>query len=219
RWVSYEYRGPYKLGKKFHEAIIASTEVPNGYFVEPGEYRFMTEEQTKQIYFVLAISILLVFMITAALFESLSQPFVIMLTVPLALVGVFLAFFFTDTPFERSAYIGVILLGGIVVNNAIILVDHINRLRRQNMDLIQATVGGCTDRARPILMTTATTVTGLLPLLFFTKSGETIWYALALATIGGMTTSAFFTLTIIPVLYVVSYKIKERIILKLKATA
>jgi len=150
---------------------------------------------------VLALSILLVFMVTAALFESLRQPLVIILTIPLALIGIFLIFYFTDTNFDRSAYIGVIFLSGIVVNNAIILVDHINALRRQGMKLYDAIVTGAADRVRPILMTTGTTIFGLLPLVLFAEEKTSIWFSLALSTIGGLVSSTLFVLTAIPIFY------------------
>ncbi|NIP82663.1 MAG: hypothetical protein GWM90_26970, partial [Gemmatimonadetes bacterium] len=130
RYVSYEFRGPTKLGDRVQEAVIANTFLPPGYEIETGnEWRWDDEEQ-RQIYGVLALAILLVFMVTAALFESLRQPLTVLLAVPMALIGVFLIFFYTGATFTREAYVGVIMMGGIVVNNAILLVDHINHLRR-----------------------------------------------------------------------------------------
>jgi len=210
RMVSFEYRGPWKLGDKLVKSIIKTTQLPPGYKLERGIFYFLQEKEKKQIYFVLALSILLVYMVTAALFESLLHPFVIILTVPLALIGVFLIFFLTDTPFDRSAYIGVILLGGIVVNNSIILVHHINSLRRKGLGVLDAVIQGSKDRLRPILMTTATTVIGLLPLVLFTKE-ESIWYSLALATIGGLLSSTTMVLTVIPCVYLVFERLKSGI--------
>jgi len=201
RFVSFEYRGPYKMGDRLVESLIKNTQLPPGYKLERRFYFFMREKEKRQIYFVLALSLLLVYMVTAALFESLLHPFIIILTVPLALIGVFLIFFFTDTPFDRSAYIGVILLGGIVVNNSIILVHHINSLRRKGMAVLEAVTQGCRERLRPILMTTFTTIIGLLPLVLFTKE-ESIWYSLSLATIGGLLSSTVMVLTVIPAIYV-----------------
>jgi HAE1 family hydrophobic/amphiphilic exporter-1 len=128
-----------------------------------------------------------------------------MVTVPLGLIGVFIIFLITHTNFDSSAYIGVILLCGIVVNNGIILIDHINNLRRNGMELHSALVQACQDRIRPILMTTATTIFGLLPFVLLDPGkGEghaRIWYTLSLSTIGGLITSTIFTLTVIPVFY------------------
>jgi HAE1 family hydrophobic/amphiphilic exporter-1 len=203
RYVSYEFRGPTKLGDRTRDAVIAATRLPEGYTIEgEQEWSWSTEEQ-EQIYQVLAISLVLIFMVTAALFESLRQPFVVLLAVPMALVGVFLIFYFMDASFTREAYIGVIMMGGIVVNNAILLVDHVNLLRRKyGMPLREATVQGTIERVRPILMTSFTTVLGLMPLVLFSEYADAnIWNALGLALIGGLTSSTLFVLTITPALY------------------
>ncbi|MFC1660558.1 efflux RND transporter permease subunit [Gemmatimonadota bacterium] len=203
RTVAYEFRGPRKLGDLVHDAVIDATNVPPGYTIkEPEGFRW-TEEEREQIYFVLAISILLVYMVTAALFESLKQPLCVLLTVPMALIGVFLMFFYTNATFTREAYIGVIMMGGIVVNNAILLVDHINQLRREGgARLEDAILTGTLERVRPILMTTTTTVLGLLPLVLFSQGADAnIWNALAYALIGGLLSSTLFVLTTTPALY------------------
>jgi hydrophobic/amphiphilic exporter-1 (mainly G- bacteria), HAE1 family len=130
--VSYEFRGPNKLGDRVHEAVMKSTRLPAGYtVVGREEWRWSDDERT-QIYIVLGVSLLLVFMVTAALFESLRQPLCVLLTVPMALIGVFLVFFFTGASFTREAFIGVIMMGGVVTNNATLLVDHVNQLRRRD---------------------------------------------------------------------------------------
>jgi HAE1 family hydrophobic/amphiphilic exporter-1 len=139
-------------------------------------------------------------MLTAALFESFFHPFTIILTVPLALIGVFLGYWFFDKGFDRSAYVGVILMGGIVVNNSIILVDHINSLRRF-LPRRDAVVRAARERARPILMTTFTTVIGLLPLIIAAEEGQDQWYTLAFTICISLPVATFFTLTIIPLVY------------------
>lgn len=201
RWVTFEFRGPYKLGKKFVKAIVENTHLPPGYELVLQDFYSMGKEEKQQIYIVLSVSLLLVFMVTSALFESIRQPFAVILTVPLALIGVFLIFYLTDAGFDRNAYIGVILLSGIVVNNSIILVDRINRLRKTKTDLIAAIVAGAKDRLRPILMTSITTIFGLLPLVLFASDKTSMWYSLALATIGGLCSSVLLVLTVIPVVY------------------
>jgi multidrug efflux pump subunit AcrB len=203
RYISYEFRGPTKLGDRIQEAVMANTFLPPGYEIETGtEWRWDDEEQ-RQIYGVLALSILLVFMVTAALFESLRQPLTVLLAVPMALVGVFLIFFYTGAAFTREAYVGVIMMGGVVVNNAILLVDHINHLRRvEGMALEAATLRGTLERVRPILMTSTTTIMGLLPLVLFSETAnENIWNALAYALIGGLASSTVLVLTVTPALY------------------
>jgi HAE1 family hydrophobic/amphiphilic exporter-1 len=142
-------------------------------------------------------------MVTAALFESLRQPFCVLLTVPMALIGVFLIFYFTDASFTREAVIGVIMMGGIVVNNAILLVDHVNLLRRSyGLPLRDAVVRGTLERVRPILMTSFTTIFGLLPLVFFSDYADSnIWNALGLSLIGGLSSSTLLVLTVTPAIY------------------
>ena len=203
RFIAYEFRGPTKLGDVVQEAVVSNTFLPPGYSIETGNDWQWDDEEQRQIYGVLVLSILLVFMVTSALFESLRQPLTVLLTVPMALIGVFLIFFYTGAGFTREAYIGVIMMGGIVVNNAILLVDHINHLRRvEGMALAAATLRGTLERVRPILMTSTTTIMGLLPLVLFSESAnENIWNALAYALIGGLASSTVLALTVTPALY------------------
>ncbi|HUH13586.1 MAG TPA: efflux RND transporter permease subunit [Longimicrobiales bacterium] len=212
RTVAYEFRGPTKLGDLYHETMIAATALPPGYSIEARQQWRWSEEEKGQIFGVLAISILLVFMVTAALFESLRQPVTVLLTVPMALVGVFLIFFYTGANFTREAYVGVIMMGGIVVNNAILLVDHVNQVRRSSgLSLEEALLRGTLERVRPILMTSATTILGLLPLVLFAESANAnIWNALGYALIGGLTSSTLFVLTITPALYLLFERGPER---------
>jgi HAE1 family hydrophobic/amphiphilic exporter-1 len=212
RYVSYEFRGPTKLGDRTRDAVIAATQLPEGYEIEgEHEWNWSSDEQ-RQIWLVLGISLGLIFMVTAALFESVRQPLVVLLTVPMALVGVFLMFFYTKASFTREAYIGVIMMGGIVVNNAILLVDHINHLRRvEGVPFKQAIVQGTLERVRPILMTSTTTIVGLLPLVLFSEYADAnIWNALAYALIGGLASSTFFVLTVTPALYMMVERRLER---------
>jgi multidrug efflux pump subunit AcrB len=203
RFIAYEFRGPTRLGDRVQEAVIEASFLPAGYAIETGnDWRWSTAEQ-RQIFGVLALAILLVLMVTAALFESVRQPFTVLLTVPMALIGVFLIFRYTGASFTREAYIGVIMMAGIVVNNAILLVDHVNHLRRvDGMTLEAATIRGTLERVRPILMTSTTTIVGLLPLVLFSESAnENIWNALAYALIGGLASSTVLVLTVTPALY------------------
>jgi HAE1 family hydrophobic/amphiphilic exporter-1 len=214
RTVAYEFRGPRKLGDLTHEEVINRTDVPPGYTVKKADsFFFVSEEQRAQIVMVLVIALVLVYMVTAALFESLLQPLCVILTVPLALIGVYLIFFYTAASFTREAYVGVIMMFGIVVNNAILLVDHINGIRTRNPSLIlpEAILRGTLERVRPILMTTTTTVLGLLPLVLFgDPAGSNIWDALALVLIGGLLSSTLFVLTITPAAYHVLERAKLR---------
>ena len=203
RTVAYEFRGPYKLGDLYHSTIVNGTDVPPGYTVKKADRWRWSSEERSQLLLVLGVALLLVYMVTAALFESVRQPLCVVLTVPMALIGVFLLFFFIDAQFTREAWMGVIMMCGIVVNNSILLVDHINRLRRERgLDLEAAIVRGTRERVRPILMTTTTTVLGLLPLVIFSQTADSnIWNALAYSLIGGLLSSTFLVLTATPALY------------------
>lgn len=206
RYIRYEFKGPYKMHETFRDAVLENTKLPPGYSLETGSSYFMGTEEKQEIYFVILIAVLLVYMTTAALYESFLLPLVVILTVPMALIGVFLTFFLLDKGFDRSAYIGVVLLAGIVVNNSIILVDHINRLRRSGMGFIDAVIQGAIDRVRPILMTSTTTIFAMIPLVltYLGKTeSESLWQALSLSTIGGLISATPLTLTVIPILIVI----------------
>ena len=214
RTVEYEFRGPYKLGDVTHKAVIEATSVPPGYTVKKADgYGFWSREDQTQIYMILAVAIFLVYMVTAALFESLRLPLCVLLTVPMALIGVFLLFFYADAHFTREAYIGVIMMGGIVVNNAILLVDHISRVRREySLALKPAILRGTLERVRPILMTSTTTIMALLPLVLFSPSANAnIWNAIAYTLIGGLVASTFLVLTVTPALYLLFERGRESV--------
>lgn len=201
RSVAWEFRGPRKLGDVVRDAVLEQMELPPGYRIEAEDRFRWSEEEERQVWWAVAFAVALVFMVTAALFESLAAPLVVLLTLPLALIGVFLVFFYTGATFTRTAYIGAIMMGGIVVNNAILIVYHVGELRERLPDR-EAILLGTLERVRPILMTTATTVLGLLPLVLFAGSqDENIWNALALATIGGLLSSTLFVLLAIPAAY------------------
>jgi HAE1 family hydrophobic/amphiphilic exporter-1 len=212
RIVSYEFRGPQKLGDRIRDQVIASTALPPGYSVEGAQVWSWDAEEKAQIFGVLGVSILLIFMVTAAIFESLKLPLTVLLTVPMALIGVFLLFFYTGATFTREAYVGVIMMGGIVVNNSILLVDHINQLRRlYGLPLMEALERGTLERVRPILMTSLTTICGLLPLVLFSETADqNIWNALAYALIGGLSSSTVLVLTVTPALYAIFERRAER---------
>ncbi|MBT8462765.1 MAG: efflux RND transporter permease subunit, partial [Gemmatimonadetes bacterium] len=201
RTVAWEFRGPRKLGDLIRDAVVEATTLPPGYKIEEDDRWGWDEEEKTQVYVAIIFAVLLIYMVTAALFESLAAPFVVLLTLPLALIGVFLIFFYADATFTRTAYIGTIMMAGIVVNNAILIVYHIGELR-QSMPTRDAILQGTLERVRPILMTTFTTVFGLLPLVLFAQSqDENIWNSLALATIGGLISSTLFVLVAVPVAY------------------
>lgn len=201
--IMWEFRGPSKAEERYRKAVFSSLHLPPGFSATLDEQWYVTEEEQKQINFAIAVALVIIFMILAALYESFITPFFVLLAVPLSLIGVFVAFVVAKAPFDPTAYIGVLLLSGIVVNNAILLVDHINLRRKQGLGLVEAVVRGTKDRVRPIFMTTATTVFGMLPLLLIGAGANKrqIWSSLALCTVGGLTTSTLLILVVIPVLY------------------
>lgn len=152
------------------------------------------------------LGVLLVYMVMAAQFESLKDPFVIMFSVPFALTGVIFGFLLTGTSLSIISFIGLIMLIGIVVNNAIVLIDYTNQMRAQGMKLYEAVVVSCRRRLRPILMTTLTTVFGTLPMAAFSGEGAEIWRPLGITLIGGLSLSTFVTLILIPTMYFIFEK-------------
>ncbi len=148
------------------------------------------------------VAVLLVYMVMASQFESLLEPFVILFSVPLALAGVVLALAISGTTLQVTALIGLILLAGVVVNNGIVLIDVLKHRREQGMDLIEAAQEAARSRLRPILMTSLTTILGMIPLAFEIGDGSEMWAPMARAVIGGMIVSTFLTLLVIPAGYV-----------------
>ena len=212
RIVRYEFRGPTKLGNFYKDAVVKATQLPPGFSIADEERWYWSQEEKSQIYLVLGFGIVLIFMVSAALFESIRQPLCVLLTVPMALIGVFSMFWLAGASFTREAYIGTIMMAGIVVNNAILLLDHVNQLRRrEGLPLEEALVRGSTERVRPILMTSVTTITGLLPLVLFSEAADAnIWNALGYALIGGLTSSTILVLTVTPALYLLFERRAER---------
>ena len=168
-----------------------------------GEY----EEQQKAfngLILCLVLAVILVYMVMAAQFESLRDPLVIIFSIPLAAVGVILILFLTNTTFNIQAFIGIIMLAGIVVNNAIVLVDYINVLRRRDgLPLRQAVELAGRRRLRPILMTTLTTVLAMVPMALGIGEGGEVQAPMARVVIGGLTASTLITLVFIPTLYTI----------------
>lgn len=201
--VMWEFRGPSKAAENYKKSIFASLKLPPGFSATLEETWLLTEEEKAQIKFAILFALALIFMILSSLYESFVQAFFIILAVPLAMIGVFVAFVIADFSFDSSAYIGVILLGGIVVNNAILVVDHINLKRKQGFPLLEAVVIGAKERVRPIFMTAGTTVLGMFPLLLIQAevAKRKIWASLALSTVGGLISSTIFILIIIPIFY------------------
>ncbi len=145
--------------------------------------------------------IILVFIVMAAQFESLTYPFIIMFSLPFSFSGVWLILWMTGDTINMMSGIGMIMLIGIVVKNGIVLVDFINLCRERGQGIIQAVVTAGRSRLRPVIMTTMTTILGMLPLAVSGGQGSEIWKPMGLAVIGGLTVSTVLTLLLIPVLY------------------
>jgi len=164
------------------------------------------EEQKKafvDLGLLLVLGIILVYMVMAAQFESLLDPFIIMFAVPFTFTGVFLAFLATGTTLSIITFLGIIMLMGIVVNNAIVLISYINILRGRGYSMLEAVTQGGKDKLRPVLMTTITTLVGLLPLAISRGEGSETWQPLGITMIGGLTVSTLITMLFVPTLYAV----------------
>jgi HAE1 family hydrophobic/amphiphilic exporter-1 len=175
---------------------------PEGYGWSWGEWGRDRDEGLGVMLRGVLLSLLLVVLLMAAVFESMLQPLAIVITLPLAFFGAFWSLWLGGFTLDSVAFIGIIVLIGIVVNNGIVMVDHVNALRRAGRDRVSALIEGCGDRLRPVLMTAITTIFGLLPLAFstFTVAGAYI-DSLAVAVLGGMLSSTLFTLVALPVWY------------------
>ncbi|HET6349671.1 MAG TPA: efflux RND transporter permease subunit [Candidatus Krumholzibacteria bacterium] len=248
--VNWEYLGTDQMRQKYIKDVLAGIQLPYGYHAEEGRQEFLTEEEEQQIGLAMTLAVVFVFIALAALLESLELPLLILLSVPMSLVGVFVIFWLTHSVFDSSAKIGLVLLFGVAVNNAILLVSRYRAeatlilksrlgedpelstslfppLRRtpggkdmrvlprdERVKLLQRAVShGTRVRMHSILLTTGTTVAGLAPLLVHLNetADKDIWENLALASIGGLTSSTLLALVMIPVLYSLSVRCAWRV--------
>ncbi|MFA5085234.1 MAG: efflux RND transporter permease subunit, partial [Candidatus Omnitrophota bacterium] len=187
---------------------LGDLKLPEGYYFRlGGNYPTMIATQN-QVWPTLILVIVLIYLVLASLFESYAQPLIIMLSVPLAVIGVVIALYASGKSVGMGVFVGLMMLGGIVVNNAILLIDHANQLRKKNIKYLKAIVMASRDRLRPILMTTITTLLGLLPMAISTEEGSNLWSPLAITVMGGLISSMVLTLLIVPSAYVVSEDFK-----------
>ena len=191
------------LGSAAAEAgdIVSRIAMPAGISAIVSGQSEEMEASFKSMQFALLLAVFLVYLVMASQFESLIHPLVILFTIPLALVGAVLALYITGTTVNIVAFIGIIMLAGIVVNNAIVLVDLINQLRAQGKERFEAILEAGTARLRPILMTSLTTTLGLLPMAMGFGEGSEVRTPMAITVIGGLTVSTLLTLVVIPVVY------------------
>ena len=186
------------------EQIVAELEamsLPTGYDWRIGGQRQEMETSFASMKLAIVLAIFMVYLVMASQFESLLHPLVILFSVPFALIGLLGTLFLSNTAISIVVLIGGILLAGIVVNNAIILVDYTNQLRRRGSSKLEALQRAGEVRLRPILMTTATTVLGLLPMAIGLGEGSELRRPMALTVVGGLITSTALTLLIIPAVY------------------
>ena len=183
--------------------------LPAGYYLEYGGEEESAKESNAQLIIVIALAVFLLFVVMAVQYDSLIDPVIIMVTLPLALIGAFLLLAVTHTPFGATVFLGLILLVGIVVNNAIVLVEYINNLRKERrLSVYDAVVEGASLRVRPILMTSITTIIGLSPLVFGWGEGLEMLRPLAITVVGGLSGSMLLTLFVIPCVYSIFHKAK-----------
>lgn len=180
---------------------IGELDVPPGVQVELSGTLEDQQEAFGQLGLLLIIVSLLVYIVMASQFESLTYPFIILFTVPFAFVGSLLFLTVLGEPLGIMGYVGLIMLVGMVVKNGIVLIDYINLNRERGMSIIKAVVHGGRSRLRPVLMTTLTTILGMIPLAIGTGQGSEMWQSLGISIIGGMTFSTIITLILIPALY------------------
>lgn len=190
---------------------VAGIDLPKDYTITVTGEEEQRKESMGSLMFALVLSVVLVYMVMASQFESLLHPFTILLTIPLAVVGAILLFWITGTTINIMGVIGIVMLGGIAVNNSIILVDRITQIKESGVELTDAIVQAGQQRIRPIIMTTLTTILALLPMTFGFGDGASLRSPMAIAVIGGLVTSTILSLIVIPCVYMVLEQAKMAI--------
>ena len=183
------------------QSEIDKIDIPSEIIVDIGGSYKDQQEAFADLGVLFVIIVLLVYIVMASQFESLTYPFIIMFSVPFGISGVVLIMWMTGGTLNLMSFIGLIMLVGIVVKNGIVLVDYINLNRERGMGIIRAVVEGGKSRLRPVLMTSFTTILGMLPLALSQSEGSEMWRPMALTVIGGLTVSTVLTLLVVPVLY------------------
>jgi HAE1 family hydrophobic/amphiphilic exporter-1 len=193
---------------------VEKMEIPGGYSILVTGEEEKRQESINSLLFALILSVVLVYMVLASQFESLLHPFTILLTIPLAVVGAVWLFFITGVTINMMGVIGIVMLTGIAVNNAIILVDRIHQLTASGLELVEAIVQAGQQRIRPIIMTSLSTILALLPLAFRVGEGGELRSPMAIAVVGGLITSTLMSLMVIPCVYYLLERLKRRFVNK-----
>jgi len=184
-------------------AIIDKMDIPSDVTIQvAGSYEDQ-QDSFRDLGTLAILIVVLVFIVMAAQFESLTYPFIIMFSLPFAFSGVLMALFFTKSTLSVMSLLGAIMLIGIVVKNGIVLIDYITLCRERGLAVLNSVVTAGKSRLRPVLMTTATTVLGMIPMAIGGGQGSEMWSPMAIAVIGGLTVSTILTLVLIPTLYCV----------------
>jgi len=196
---------PYKISlgdlAKNIQSEVDKMDIPKDVLIEIGGAYEDQQESFQDLAMLLLLSLVLVYIVMASQFESLKMPFIIMFSIPFAFTGVILALYFTNTTLSVIAALGAIMLVGIVVKNAIVLVDYINLMRDRGYELDEAIIESGKSRLRPVLMTALTTILGMLPLALSTGEGSEIWSPMGISVIGGLVFSTIITMIIVPIIY------------------
>jgi HAE1 family hydrophobic/amphiphilic exporter-1 len=201
-------------------AVLANIPRPADYELRFGGEFEEQQEAFQNMTFAAILALVLVYMVMASQFESMRDPFIILFSIPLAFIGIVLMLLFTKTTFNIQGFLGVIVLLGIVVNNAIVLIDYTNLLRREyGYALREAVINAGRRRLRPILMTTVTTVLGLTPMALGLGEGGELQAPMARVVVGGLITSTLITLVFIPMVYITVEEISERMKARREAVA
>jgi HAE1 family hydrophobic/amphiphilic exporter-1 len=198
-----------KAAAIFEQRILRSVAMPKGIRADLGGEIAEMKDSFRGLLFALVLALILVYMVMAAEFENLTQPWIIMGTVPLALIGIVAACLLCSVKVGIMACLGMIVLGGIVVNNGIMLIDCINQRRGKGMDMLAAVTEASVARLRPILMTATTNIVGLMPLALGLSDGAQLQRPMAIVIIGGMAVSTFLSLYVVPAAYC-RHELKQR---------
>ncbi|TDP88777.1 HAE1 family hydrophobic/amphiphilic exporter-1 [Halanaerobium saccharolyticum] len=198
------------------QSRLSEVELPDGYrFSYEGEFEDM-QESFSSLGMAFGLAVILIYMVMASQFESLVHPFTIMFTIPLAVIGVIFGMYLTNSIVSVASILGLITLAGIVVNNAIVMVDYINQLRRRGTERIEAIITAGTVRLRPIMMTALTTILGLLPIAMGIGEGSESTQPMGIVIVSGLTFATFLTLFVIPIFYTLVTDLRTIVVAKVK---
>lgn len=194
------------------QKMLRGVQIPEEYQVALSGQAREVRESFRKVYFALFLAMALIFMIMASQFESLIQPFLVMITVPLSVIGISIALFVTRTSLNIISLLGMVMLGGVVVNNGIVLIEYINQRRAAGASIVEAAFEASKVRTRPILMSALTSTIGLVPIALGLGEGSELRAPLAITTIGGLLSSTFLTLVVLPCFYILVTRLTEKLL-------